>query len=213
MAESADASDAEEDYELMVAEAGNIAASSDTTESSSASGTGEAQATNQQSQTTPASAPPPQQNMSLSQQGLDFIKGYEKFSPTVYDASGKKHTGDWTIGYGHKTTQDAAPVTEAEAEVTLAKDVQGAVNAVNGGLSVSVTQSQFDALVSLAFNAGSRSVASDHQMMQAVNAGNVTEANFTAYRYIHDGDGMPIVSPGLLRRREDEYEMYSEGKY
>jgi len=29
-----------------------------------------------------------QQNMSLSQQGLDFIKGYEKFRPTVYDNGG-----------------------------------------------------------------------------------------------------------------------------
>jgi GH24 family phage-related lysozyme (muramidase) len=155
-----------------------------------------------------------QQAQQLSQQGLDFIKGYEKFSSTVYDASGKKHLGDWTIGWGHKTTEDAAPVTESQANAILAKDVQGAVNAVNHGLRVSVAQNQFDALVSLAFNAGPGSVAVYNQMMRAVNSGSVTEANFTAYRYSgHDKNGSPIVSQGLIRRREDEYGMYSEGKY
>lgn len=67
--------------------------------------------------------------------------------------------------------------------------------------------------MSLAFNAGPGSVAASHQMMRAVNAGKVTEVNFTAYEYVHDRNGKPVVSPGLLRRREDEYLMYSEGKY
>jgi GH24 family phage-related lysozyme (muramidase) len=67
-------------------------------------------------------------------------------------------------------------------------------------------------LVSLAFNAGPVSVKSSNQMMRAVNAGNVTEENFTAYRFVHV-NGQAVVSQGLLRRREDEYSMYSEGKY
>jgi hypothetical protein len=43
-----------------------------------------------------------------------------------------------------------------------------------------------------------------------VNAGSVTESNFTAYRYIHV-DGKAVVSQGLLNRREAEYQMYSGG--
>jgi RHS repeat-associated protein len=40
--------------------------------------------------------------MSLSSKGLDFIKKREGgFHSHVYDASGKRHLGDWTIGYGH----------------------------------------------------------------------------------------------------------------
>jgi len=46
---------AQQEYKLLAAQAGNVEASSDMTDSSSASGTGEAQAANQQSQTTPAS--------------------------------------------------------------------------------------------------------------------------------------------------------------
>jgi RHS repeat-associated protein len=151
----------------------------------------------------------------LSQKGLDFIKKWEKFSPTVYDASGKKHQGDWTIGYGHKIRPGedfSKGITKAQALELLQHDVQRAVSAVNAGLKVSVTQNQFDALVSLAFNAGPGSVQSSHQMMQAVNAGHVTEENFTAYRFVHE-NGRAVESQGLLRRREEEHLMYSEGQY
>jgi RHS repeat-associated protein len=61
MGEAVDGLDAELEYAMLEAEAGNVSVTSDTTESSSASGTSEAQAINQQSQTTPASAPPVQQ--------------------------------------------------------------------------------------------------------------------------------------------------------
>lgn len=149
------------------------------------------------------------QNNSLSQKGLDFIKGYEKLSLTVY----KDQAGYDTIGYGHKVLPGedfSKGITKEQAEGLLKNDVQGAVNAVNSALKVSVKQNQFDALVSLAFNAGPVSVKASNQMMRAVNAGHVSEDNFTAYRFVH-ANGQPVVSIGLLRRREDEYQMYSGG--
>jgi lysozyme len=152
-----------------------------------------------------------QNQMSLSSKGLDFIKKYEKLSLTSY----KDQAGYETIGYGHKILPGedfSKGITKAQALDLLSHDAQGAVNAVNGALKVSVKQNQFDALVSLAFNAGPVSVKSSNQMMRAVNAGNVTEENFTAYRFVHV-NGQAVVSQGLLRRREDEYSMYSEGKY
>lgn len=54
------------------------------------------------------------------------------------------------------------------------------------------------------------SVAPGNEMMRAVNAGDVTQDNFTAYRFIHV-DGKAVVSQGLLNRRKAEYQMYSEG--
>jgi lysozyme len=149
--------------------------------------------------------------MSISSKGLDFIKGYEKLRLKIY----KDQAGYETIGYGHKVLPGedfSKGITKAQALDLLKQDVQGAVDAVNAGLKVSVKQNQFDALVSLAFNAGPGSVAANHQMMQAVNAGpgHVTEANFTAYKYIHV-NGKPLVSQGLLNRREAEYKMFSEG--
>jgi RHS repeat-associated protein len=150
-----------------------------------------------------------QNTMSLSSKGLDFIKGYEKLSLKEY----KDQAGYETIGYGHKVlpSEDFSKgVTKDQALTLLKQDVQTAVGQVNSALKVSVKQNQFDALVSLAFNAGGKSVLPSNQMMRAVNAGSVTESNFTAYRYIHV-DGRAVVSQGLLNRREAEYQMYSGG--
>lgn len=92
----------------------------------------------------------------------------------------------------------------------LNEDVKDAAGEVNAALKISVTQNQFDALSSLAFNAGPTSVAPGNEMMRAVNAGDVTLENFTAYRFIHV-NGKAVVSQGLLNRRKAEYQMFSEG--
>ncbi len=49
-------------------------------------------------------------------------------------------------------------ITKDQALTLLKQDVQTAVGQVNSALNVSVKQNQFDALVSLAFNAGGKSV-------------------------------------------------------
>jgi lysozyme len=101
-------------------------------------------------------------------------------------------------------------ITAEKALALLNRDVQTAVHSVNAAVRVSLSQNQFDALVSLAFNAGEGSVAASNQMMRAVNGGHVTEENSTAYRYIHV-KGEAVVSQGLLNRRQAEYQMFSEG--
>lgn len=150
-----------------------------------------------------------QQQMSLSSKGLDFIKSYEKLSLKEY----KDQAGYETIGYGHKVLPGedfSKGVTKAQALALLKSDVGGAVKDVNAALKVSATQNQFDALVSLRFNAGQVSVLPGNEMMRAVNAGSVTESNFTAYRYVHV-NGKAVVSQGLLNRREAEWQMFSGG--
>ncbi len=154
------------------------------------------------------------QDMSLSSEGLDFIKKYEELRLKTY----KDQAGYETIGYGHKVLPGedfSKGITEAQALDLLKQDVQSTVNAVNAGLKdvkASVKQNQFDALVSLAYNAGSGSVQAKNQMMQAIKAGKLTEGNFTAYRWIHV-NGKPVESTGLLRRRKAEYVIWSEGRY
>jgi GH24 family phage-related lysozyme (muramidase) len=149
----------------------------------------------------------------ISQKGLDFIKKHEKLRLKPYDASGKRHAGDWTIGYGHKIKAGenfSNGITKQRALSLLKQDVQTAVGEVNAGLRVSVSQNQFDALVSLAFNAGPGSVAVNHEMMRAINLGWVHEENFTQYDKV-TVNGEKEVSPGLLRRREEEWQMFSGG--
>jgi lysozyme len=147
--------------------------------------------------------------MSLSSKGLDFIKGYEKLRLNEY----KDQAGNETIGYGHKILPGedfSKGITKAQALALLKSDVQGAVGEVNAALKVSVKQNQFDALVSLAFNAGPRSVLPGNEMMRAVNGGSVGQANFTAYDKITVG-GKLVFSQGLFNRRVAEYQTYSGG--
>jgi RHS repeat-associated protein len=82
----------------------------------------------------------PQAQQQVSQAGQDFIKGYESLSLTVYDASkGKVKGGDWTIGYGHKTTKDAGAITLPEAEALFQGDVARMASHVSADLNVPVS--------------------------------------------------------------------------
>lgn len=147
-----------------------------------------------------------QNQMSVSQKGQDFIKGYEKLSLTVYDAH-PPH-GDWTIGYGHKVeSNDVPPITKEQAEKLFSQDVARMAAHVNSDLKVSVTQNQFDALVSLRFNAGANNVTPPVSDLN--RTGHATMEDFTNH-YITAG-GIPMR--GLRIRRAAEWEMFSQGVY
>lgn len=150
-------------------------------------------------------------SMSLSPKGLEFVKRHEGLKLKPYlDAAGYK-----TIGYGHKILRGedySDGITEEQATVLLRRDVQYAVDAVNASLKRPLSQNQFDALVDLAFNEGPVSVPKGNEMMRAVNAGHVSESNFTAYRYVKV-KGRYGVSQGLLNRREREWVLYSKGRF
>lgn len=68
--------------------------------------------------------------------------------------------GVWTIGVGHTSAAGEPKVTKgltithAECDAILSRDLATFEAGVNKALKVSVTQQEFDALVSLAFNIG-----------------------------------------------------------
>ena len=92
--------------------------------------------------------------MKISKQGLELIKGFEKFIAKPYiDAVGKP-----TIGYGNtyyidgrKVTMGDSPITEAQATLLLEtifdKDFAKFI-------PQNVNQNQFDAMASLIYNIG-----------------------------------------------------------
>jgi len=92
--------------------------------------------------------------MKISKEGLELIKGFEKFMPKPYiDAVGKA-----TIGYGNtyypdgkEVTMQDAPITEGQATVLLEtifeKDFAKFI-------PQNVNQNQFDAMASLVYNIG-----------------------------------------------------------
>ena len=91
----------------------------------------------------------------MSKTGLDVIKTFEGFSPTVYICP----AGYPTIGYGHvvkpyERQHFANCITAEHAESLLRQDVQTAERAVLRLITVPLTDGQFDALVSFTFNLG-----------------------------------------------------------
>lgn len=90
--------------------------------------------------------------MKISQQGVDFLKKEEGFRNKAYRDS----VGVWTIGYG-STGSHVGPgqrISDAEGEALLREDLQRFENIVNAKIKQPMTQNQFDAMVSLAFNIG-----------------------------------------------------------
>lgn len=139
--------------------------------------------------------------MRISFAGIELIKQFEGFRSQVYDANPPNK--DWTIGYGHKLKSgESFPrgVTQAEARALLIKDVGFAEDRVNRNITRSLTQSQFDSLVSLAYNLTTRSWLA---AAARINAGETGESVFNRYVF---AAGKKLR--GLVSRRAAEVALY-----
>lgn len=89
--------------------------------------------------------------MKLGARGRELIKSFETYRSRAYLPTPDDVP---TIGWGHtRNVKMGDTCTPEQAEKWLAEDVHLSVSVVNN-LSVKLTQSMFDALVSLIFNVG-----------------------------------------------------------
>jgi GH24 family phage-related lysozyme (muramidase)/LysM repeat protein len=142
-------------------------------------------------------------NFSMSDHGIDMLKGFEGLRLDAYRDSG----GVLTIGYGH-TGSDVHPgehISEAQATQLLRHDVGWAENAVRQDVKVPITQNQFDALVSLTYNIGSGGFARS-DVLRDLNAGNYSGAQHAVGEYVHDSHGHRLQ--GLVNRRGEEAQLF-----
>lgn len=165
-------------------------------------------------------------DLKTSQTGLKLIKDFESFKAMPYFCqAGKK-----TIGYGHvilpkedsddglKFNGKLLPITEATALELLARDcatVELPINALNLGLS----QSQFDAVVSLTFNIGLQNLKNSTLLKLLLKGSkSAASAQFAVWnkaRVLNQKTGQRelTVLPGLVRRRAAEAKLFSTGVY
>jgi lysozyme len=137
-----------------------------------------------------------------SQAGLDLIKKYEGLRLEAYLCP----AGVWTIGYGStKDVKRGDKITTQQALQCLLDDVQGAESAVHRLVKVSITQGQFDALVSFVFNLGSANLASS-TLLKKLNAGDYSGAAKEFRRWVFAG-GKRLA--GLVKRRADEEALFN----
>lgn len=133
----------------------------------------------------------------ISDNGLHFTAAWEQFRGTAYRAtSAEKYL---TIGYGHygSDVKEGQKITEGQALILLNRDMASAVKAVDAVAHPSLTQSQFDAVVDLVFNAGAGVIASNTGTGQALRAGDVKTLRAKLALFINQ-NGKPVL--GLRRR-------------
>ena len=114
-----------------------------------------------------------------------------------------------TIGYGH-TGSDVTPgmqISEAEAERILKQDLRRFEDAVSRLIRPSLTQHEFDAIVSFTFNVGAGAL--EHSTFRRrMNTGEDKQRCFAEEfpKWVNGGNG-PLA--GLVRRREAEVKLSS----
>lgn len=140
--------------------------------------------------------------MQTSEKGLDLIRKYEGLRLVAYVCPG----GKLTIGYGH-TGPDVTTgkkIDEEEADALLLKDVQHFENAINGMVSVPISQGMFDALISFSFNLGAGSLKSS-TLLKKLNA---DDRKGAADEFLKWNKAKGKVLAGLAARRESERELF-----
>jgi lysozyme len=142
--------------------------------------------------------------MKISPKGVYLIKTFEGCKLNAYLCSAKVQT----IGYGH--TGDVKPgdtITQHQAEELLIFDLERFEVGVNDLVKVEITQNQFDALVSLAFNIGLGNFKSS-TLLRMINAG---DANTAGPQFPRWNKAAGKVNAGLTRRRAAERDLYNTG--
>ena len=139
--------------------------------------------------------------MQISKAGLDLIKQFEGLYLNAYRCP----AGVPTIGYGHAAgVAMGQTITQQQADDYLRRDVRQFERAVSRLVRVPLTQGQFDALVSFAFNLGEGALAQS-TLLRLLNAGDYAGAAAQFDRWNKAGG---CVLPGLVRRRAAERAMF-----
>jgi lysozyme len=140
--------------------------------------------------------------------GLSLIKQFEGFKSKPYLCP----AGAPTIGYGttrypngQKVSLSDNSVSEAEAEAFLKHDVRQFELAVDAMATDVLTQNQFNALVSFAYNLGAANLKSS-TLLKKVNANSWDTSISNEFSKWVNANGKKL--PGLVTRRKAEADMY-----
>ena len=151
----------------------------------------------------------------LSARGADFIARFEGCVLRLYNDP----TNNATIGVGHlvhmgpingsEPAEFRNGITRQRALELLEQDARAAAAAVRRLIRVPVNQHQLDALISFTFNCGEGALQSS-TLRRRLNAGEYAAVPAELRRWVFS-QGKKL--PGLVRRREAEGVLFSQGRY
>ena len=147
-----------------------------------------------------------------SEDGIELIKDHEKLVLTAYALG----DGMVTIGYGHANPINKSPykigdkITEREAYRLFNRDLKRKEEGVrrmllrwdDQGIDVKITQSMFDAMVSMAFNMGIGG------LIRSEFVNYVKEGLYREAAELIKSTRLNPRFPGLKQRRADESELF-----
>ena len=151
--------------------------------------------------------------MKISANGMELIKRFEGAHFLAY----KCPAGIWTIGIGHtgkvglKKIKENMKITNKQMVSLFKQDIKSFEAAVNTYVNVPLTQNQFDALVSFAFNEGSGNLKKS-TLLKKLNKGDYLAASFEFLKWDKadtDGDGDLEALRGLANRRKAEQALFN----
>lgn len=144
--------------------------------------------------------------MQIDNSGESFIQGLEGTKIQAY----QDIKGVWTIGTGTTVYPNGQRVkqgdkcTQAQANQYFYNDLQRFVNIVNTLVKVSLTQNQFNAIVSFVYNVGATAFANS-TLLKKLNAGDYQGASAQFPLWSYSGGK---YSQGLNNRRIKEQQLF-----
>jgi len=144
--------------------------------------------------------------MRTSAEGIALIRSFEGFRPRAARLPG----GGWLIGHGHTASARAGlQISERDAVLILRHhDLPPIEQRIAERVLSPLSQNEFDALVSFAFNIGAEAFASC-DVVQALNAGDRAEAANAMWSWrLASISGELRVVDALVRRRAAEIALF-----
>lgn len=146
--------------------------------------------------------------MRLSQGGRAAIKQREGVRTTAY----QDDAGIWTIGIGHVApwVREGLTIDMATVERLFTNDVSRFERTITESVRVNVTQNQFDALVSFAFNIGAQAFRGS-TLLKELNKGNYQAVPGQMMRWVKVTiDQQKVTNRGLINRRTSEVAQWND---
>ena len=144
--------------------------------------------------------------MHVSPSGIDLICNFEGLRLKAYDDG----VGVWTIGFGTTKYPNGIRVKKGDtctldqAKAYMQNDLKSFEQTVNNTVKVPVSQNQFDALVSLAYNIGSTAFKNS-TLVKRLNEGNYKAAANQFDVWVNAGGKR---MQGLVNRRAAERTLF-----
>lgn len=150
----------------------------------------------------------------VNRETIEHVKRWEGLKLTAYPDPGSRDGNPYTVGFGHTSdgfmkVYRGLSITVAQAEAALEYDLNETAAKVDELVKVELSDNQFGALVSFAFNVGTTAFAKS-TLLRKLNKGDYAAVPAELARWTFN-DGKPMK--GLVNRRAAEAGLWAKGEY